>query len=209
MRYLYLHGFASSPASKKAGYFRGRFQECRVELEVPDLADGDFENLTITSQLHVVRRAAGADPVCLLGSSLGGYLAALYAARHSEVQRIVLIAPAFDFAARWRERLGDAVMKGWKESGWLPIYHYGAEAQRRVGYGLYGDSLDYEPFPDVRQPVLVLHGRLDDVVPVELSGEFAAGRSQAEFRTYEDGHELAAVMAEMWNEIRRFLRLQR
>lgn len=208
MRYLYLHGFASSPASKKAGYFRGRFQECGLELEVPDLA-GDFENLTITGQLEVFSRVAGADPVCLLGSSLGGYLAALYAARHSEVQRIVLMAPAFDFTARWRGWLGEAVMQEWKESGSLPIYHYGVEAQRRVGYGLFVDSLAFEPFPDARQPALLLHGLLDDVVPVDLSRQFAAGRSQAELCTYRDGHDLAAVMAEMWHEIRRFLRLQR
>ena len=38
-RIVYLHGFASSPASKKAAFFRDRFREVGVEIEIPDLAD--------------------------------------------------------------------------------------------------------------------------------------------------------------------------
>jgi len=53
-RIIYLHGFASGPGSKKARYFTERLAECGVALEVPDLAEEDFENLTITGQLQVV-----------------------------------------------------------------------------------------------------------------------------------------------------------
>jgi predicted esterase YcpF (UPF0227 family) len=67
MRTLYLHGFASGPASSKAAFFRDRIPS----LEVPDLAAGDFEHLTVTSQLDVIERVAAGDPVSLIGSSLG------------------------------------------------------------------------------------------------------------------------------------------
>ena len=103
-RLLYLHGFASGPASKKARIFRDRFADAGIQLNVPDLAAGDFENLTITAQLGVVEREAGGGPVRLIGSSMGGYLAALYASRHPETERMVLLAPAFDFVRRWQER---------------------------------------------------------------------------------------------------------
>ena len=76
-------------------------------IEIPDLAEGDFDQFcTISGQLRVIERVANEDPVWLIGSSLGGYLAALYAARHPEAERTHADRPAFDFIARWRERLG-------------------------------------------------------------------------------------------------------
>ena len=56
---------------------------------------------------------------------MGGYLAALYAARHPEVDKVVLMAPAFCFRRRWRETLGDAKMEEWRGSGALDVFHYG------------------------------------------------------------------------------------
>ena len=90
MRTLYLHGFASGPASKKATFFRRRIPS----LEIPDLSAGDFEHLSITRQMVVIDELAAGGPVALVGSSMGGYLAALYAAGHPEVARLVLLAPA-------------------------------------------------------------------------------------------------------------------
>ena len=124
-RVLYLHGFASSPASTKAGFFRERFRDEGVEIEIPDLAAGDFEHLTITGQLEIVTKAARGEPVTLIGSSLGGYLAALYAARHAEVEKVVMMAPAFCFAKRWVERMGPEAVAEWKRMGWVEVFHYG------------------------------------------------------------------------------------
>lgn len=83
--YVYLHGFASSSASSKAQYFKTRLAEHDIALEIPELDGGDFERVTLSGQLRVVERLVGGCPVVLLGSSMGGYLAALYAARHPEV----------------------------------------------------------------------------------------------------------------------------
>src|SRR5437899_8000134 len=94
---VYLHGFASGPQSSKAQFFRRKFAERGVTLRIPQLDEGDFEGLTISGQLGVIERAAAAAPVSLIGSSLGGYLGALYAARHPEVEWLVLLAPAFQF----------------------------------------------------------------------------------------------------------------
>ena len=87
MRLIYLHGFASGPMSNKAQFFRRRFEEIGVEMQIPDLSEGNFETLTISGQLRVIERIAGGADVRLIGSSMGGYLAALYAARHPEVSR--------------------------------------------------------------------------------------------------------------------------
>jgi predicted esterase YcpF (UPF0227 family) len=100
-RFVYLHGFASSPSSRKAQFFEERFRELGIGLEIPELAEGNFQNLTLSAQLKVVERVCGDSTVSLIGSSMGGYLAALYAARHAEVIKLVLLAPAFSFASRW------------------------------------------------------------------------------------------------------------
>ncbi len=105
LRVLYLHGFASSPGSRKASFFAERLARLGFEVDVPDLAEGDFKGLTISGQLRAVERLARNERMILIGSSLGGYVASLYAARHPEVQSLILLAPAFRFFELWRSEL--------------------------------------------------------------------------------------------------------
>src|SRR5579872_1082450 len=106
MRFIYLHGFASGPRSRKAQSFREALANRNIDLEIPDLAEGDFEHLTISRQLEVIGKTLDGSACRLVGSSMGGYLASLYAAAHPEVERLVLLAPAFGFAKRWSEMEG-------------------------------------------------------------------------------------------------------
>lgn len=62
MRFIYLHGFASSPRSTKAAFFSERLTRLGHAVDVPDLEQGDFEGLTITRQLAVVRREIARAP---------------------------------------------------------------------------------------------------------------------------------------------------
>ena len=200
---VYLHGFASGPSSKKARFFGERFAARNIRFTVPDLASGDFSHLTLSGQLRVIKAAAAAaaGPVCLMGSSMGGYLAALHAAAHpGEVEKLVLLAPAFDFAARWRERLSPAEFAAWERTGALSVFHYSEGRSAEVGFALYTDALQYEPFPAVTGPTLVFHGRRDNVVPPELSERFAAGKPHARVRLFDSDHELVDVTEEMWEE---------
>lgn len=202
---VYLHGFASGPGSSKARFFAGRLRDSGREVEVPDLARGDFEHLTITGQLEEVARAAAGKPCVLMGSSLGGYLAALYAARHPEVTRVILMAPAFGFARRWSEALGPEKAAEWRRTGWLEVFHYADQAPRRVSHALLEDGEGYEDYPDVRQPALVFHGRRDPVVPAAYSEEFAAPRPNVRVVALDSGHELTDVLEPMWERVREFL----
>jgi pimeloyl-ACP methyl ester carboxylesterase len=204
VRYIYLHGFASGPSSSKAAVFRQAFQKQGLDLRVPDLAAGDFENLTITGQLEVVRRECAGGPARLIGSSLGGYVAALYAARHAEVDRLVLLAPAFGFLERWPERLGREQYERWKASGYMETYHYGEQRLRRLSFRLCQDAQLYERHPDVRQPTLIVHGLNDDIVPIASSREFAARRN-VDLHAVDSDHELMNVIDDICREALRFL----
>jgi len=198
MRTIYLHGFASGPSSKKAAFFRQRLPE----MELPDLAQGDFEHLTITGQLQFIERLAGGQPVALIGSSLGGYLAALYAARHPEVEKLVLLAPAFGFARRWAE-MEDTT--AWRRTGYKDVYHYGQSRTVRLSYQLMEDAMQYEDFPSFTQPALVFHGTLDDVVPAKFSQEFAATHSNVRLHLLQSDHELLDALDEIWRKTEPFL----
>ena len=198
MRVLYFHGFASGPQSKKAGFFRERIPW----LEVPDLTAGDFEHLTIGGQLDVIEDLAAGEPVSLIGSSMGGYLAALYAARHPEVAKLVLMAPAFGFAKRWPESVE---MKAWRKDGFLDVYHYGEKRNRKLSYGLIEDALQYEEFPDFGQPGKIFHGLQDSTVSPELSRAFAAAHPNVQLYLLDSDHELLNVLDAIWQATGPFL----
>jgi len=210
-RILYLHGFASGPSSTKARYFRARWEALGASVEVPDLAAGEFERLTLSRQLAIVDALAQrhrARPLALAGSSMGGYLAALYAARHPDVARLVLLAPAFAFARRWPERLGPAAMERWRATGTMEVFHYAQNGPRPISYSLMEDAAAYEDFPDFRQPALIFHGAHDDVVPAELSRTFAASHPNATLEIVDSGHDLINVLDGIAPKIDRFLSSQ-
>jgi hypothetical protein len=204
-RILYLHGFASSPASSKARFFAQYLRDRGATVDIPDLAAGDFENLTLTSQLDLIERAAAGKPISLIGSSMGGYLAALYAQRHPEVDRLVLLAPAFCFARRWAERLGEKAVGEWRENGTMDVFHYGDNRTRKLAYTLLEDARQFPDYPDVCQPALVFHGEHDDVVPPQFSVEFAAGHPNASLEILDSGHELINVLDYMAPKVGEFL----
>ena len=106
--FIYLHGFASSPQSRKAVFFSERLRQLGHTVLVPDLEEGDFQGLTITRQLTAVRRvlATLTGPCSLIGSSMGGYVAALAAQQEPRIERLVLMAPAMDMRPRWAVRYG-------------------------------------------------------------------------------------------------------
>jgi len=199
MSFVYLHGFASSPQSSKAQFFARKFQERGRTLEIPVLDGGDFPGLTITGQLRVVEKAVGDGPAVLFGSSLGGYLAALFASRHPErVTQLVLMAPAFQFPSRWRARFSPAELDSWKLQGTLPVFHYGYKREVDLGYQIVEDASQYEEEPEFSQPALVFHGVQDTVVPAQVSVEYARRHPNVKVQLFESGHELTDVLEDMW-----------
>jgi len=218
LRVLYLHGFASGPRSRKATFFLQNFQALGIPFEVPDLAAGNFERLTVTGQLSLIekilatgsraRDATGTracDRTVLMGSSLGGYLAALVAAHHPEVARLVLLAPAFHFHELWTRELGPERLELWRKSGSLSTFHYGEGRDMPIGYQLLEDAGRYEPAPAFRQPALIFHGTEDRVVPVQYSAEFAQVHPNVRLVRLQSGHELTDVLDEIWQQTKDFL----
>lgn len=205
LRIVYLHGFASSPGSMKASFFRSRLRELGLEMQVPDLAP-DFRGVTITSQLKIAEPLVERGPVVILGSSLGGYLATLLAERHPEtVAGLVLFAPAFGFAERWQQRLGDDAMARWRSEGTLRVYHYGKGREEPLSVKLLDDAATYAPQPDPLCPTLAFAGSRDESVPLDAVASFAHARAGRELVVLDAGHEMTEVLDSMWHLTHGFL----
>ncbi len=190
--FLYLHGFASGPRSRKALSFEKALSSSGIPVSIPRLDEGDFAHLTLSRQVVLLENILNGAPCCLIGSSLGGYLASLYAARHPEVLRVVLLAPAFDFASRWQQQWPDLPSGG--KAAEVEVFHYADGVTRPISYGLIEDALQYPAFPDFRQPAMIFHGQADDVVPVALARTFAASHPNAKLVELDSDHELTDVL---------------
>ncbi|MCU1295069.1 MAG: hypothetical protein JWP08_3919 [Bryobacterales bacterium] len=205
LRVLYLHGFASGPTSRKATFFAAKLRALGFPVDIPDLAEDNFRNLTLTGQLRVIERLANNEPVILIGSSMGGYLASLYAAEHPEVDRLILLAPAFAFHELWVSKMSDPELTRWRQNGSVDVFHYGAGREMPLGYGMLKDASQYEPFPAFTQPALIFHGEADTSVPVQYSVNFINLHPNANLVRLPSGHELTDVLDRIWQDSQAFL----
>jgi uncharacterized protein len=208
--FIYLHGFASSPRSRKAVFFSERLRQLGHTVLVPDLEEGDFQGLTITRQLTVVRRSLDtlSGPCTLIGSSMGGYIAALAAHEEPRVERLLLMAPAMDMRARWVVRYGADKLAYWKAKGAAPTYHHAYGEERLIGYGLYEDMAHHDSNPPVHVPTLAFMGRRDSVVEPEAVERWAAAQAVVQLRWLDSDHELIDQLETMWTDSVAFLTAQ-
>jgi pimeloyl-ACP methyl ester carboxylesterase len=162
----------------------------------------------MTAQLGVVDRVIRAHrPSMVIGSSLGGYLAALYGARHPDLAPVVvMLAPAFDFVRQWTRKLGPEALRKWRQTGKLSVYHHGQQRMENLGYEFYTDAIRYEAWPKLRQPALIFHGQYDDVVYPSSSVQYVWSNMSAEMELVESGHELTDVLDEIWPKMLQFYR---
>lgn len=175
-KYLYLHGFASGKESGKGLLLKNFFEEQggNVELQLPDLNIPSFEQLSVTQIVkHLKNEILGSTHrYRLIGSSLGGLIAATLAAeleKSSKIHSLILLCPALDASNRWKAKMTDDELHQWQLQGSKKFYHFGTKSEQHLHYGFYEDLVKYEPYPLVHVLLTIVHGINDDVVPVNNS----------------------------------------
>jgi uncharacterized protein len=208
--YLYLHGWASSPDSHKARFFREKFAEKNLICHAPDLNQADFYHLTLSRQIKQAAEYLNPNTEnTVIGSSLGGLTALWLAAQYPAVTRLILLAPALQFFSRCQQLIGAEQMRIWQEKGELPIYHYAYERLERLSYEFITDMANYGDDELTRViPTLILHGIQDEVVPIAHSQAFAATRPWVQCRALDSDHGLNNVHEELWEKITAFCELE-
>jgi len=208
---FYLHGFVSSPQSTKVQYFKRVLTERGTDMQCPDFNEPDFRTMTMTRMLGQLQaQLAEVDrPVALIGSSLGGTLAILAAARcASAVERLVLLAPAVMFGDPEHHLLSREEIEVWKLRGEYEFVHYGYGDTRPLSYAFYEDSLKYDAFGTLfAQPALIFQGTRDSLVDPKDVERFAAARPNVRLSLLDDDHQLLASLPRIWDDVAPFLGL--
>lgn len=207
----YLHGFASSPESTKARFFAERLAERGVTLVTPDLNAPDFTTMTMSRMLEQLTDAVShsGGRATLIGSSLGAALAILAAGRmKTDVERLVLMAPAVMLAKPGRSLVSPDEIAQWKRDGARAFFHYGFNEERLLNYEFYVDSLRHDVYEvEFAQPALIFQGRQDAVVDYESVEAFASTRDNVRLVSLDDDHQLTASLPLIWRETEAFLEI--
>lgn len=216
---VYLHGFLSSGVSTKARFFSERFRgHSTVHFGAIDFnpTPRDFATMTVTGQINRLRQylldrdlvcpdvpEEHRPPVCLIGSSFGGWVALHYAHFFGGVGRLLLLAPAL---VGLTEILSDEERERWKAAGAAPVHHPAFDREIPVRYDLHRDSLQYlEPVPPAA-PTLIIHGRNDEEVPIRHSSGYAEAYPDAvQLVEMTAGHDLNDHLDLIWGLAESFL----
>lgn len=210
--YIYLHGFASGPSSAKAEFFCKKFQQLHIPLNVPDFNQNDFAHLTLSRQLAQMQKIFEefdpAIPVTVIGSSFGGLTAAYLAEYYPQVEKLVLLAPAFNFLEYWLPVLGAEKLQQWQREGNLLVYHYTAKKQMLLNYGFIEDMHNHDESILRREiPTLILHGVEDTTIPAVISQQYTSLRPWVKLIELSDDHSLHNSLEYIWRMIEDFCQL--
>lgn len=211
LNFLYLHGFASSPQSRKARFFKEKIELNGWHCSVPDLNVPSFEELSLAAQIdlssELISQLNG-KPFVLIGSSMGGLLAALLEqslrakGSRANLKAIILLAPGFGITKRWPQIIGQEGMDNWKRTGFRPFFHYCANQELPLHFAFATDLEHYQTDnfkTDI--PTIVFHGIDDQTVPIEHARQFAQLNQSSklvQLVELNDGHELANSLDTIW-----------
>lgn len=223
MRHIfYVHGFASSPQSTKAALLAERLRPFGVPLLCPDFNEPDFSTLTASrmiAQLEAAMATLPPGPIALIGSSMGGFVSFHAAVRQARrrarlerlthpIDRLVLLAPAFEFG---RSSFGSLDAEGiarWKATDRLDVFHYGDQKVLPLRFALFEDAQGYDSFAEPA-PVatIIFQGSRDEAVDPTMVARFSRARPAVTLRAVDDDHLLMDNIDLIWREAATFLGL--
>ena len=176
------HGMESNKESEKIVALSRRLSEggmlaLRFDFTGSGESEGKFEEITYSGEVDDLRAAFNfilkyqPKKISILGSSMGGTVALLFAAEEKGVDALVTIAAPLH-PERFAERILTAEQaRQWRAAGFI-VYH-----GQRINVTLL-DDLEKINVPAAARkiycPTLVIHGDQDDTVPVEEAHELYA-----------------------------------
>jgi pimeloyl-ACP methyl ester carboxylesterase len=205
--YVYLHGLGSVRAGEKSASLMAHAARqgrgcLRFDMRGHGESSGKLGRTLVSDLIaDAIAVLQQTGPAIVIGSSLGGLVAAFAAAARPELTRcLVLLAPAFGLLPNLSQRL-DPMGRMWTREG----------QGFRVEPPVLADAaaLDERALPKrLTMPTLVVHGTADDVVPYRQSERFHAALAAhtKDLWLVPDGdHRLNAVAAAIWPRADRLL----
>jgi hypothetical protein len=165
-----------------------------VPLTVPDLEAGDFKHLTISRQLQVIEKTLNSSPgttFALIGSSMGGYLAALTAQIRPDVKAAYLMCPGFNFIKRWRSAALSGEIHKEGETELIRVFNYRYNKTMELDLGIFKDAEKWEGIKyDKPVPTRIVHGINDETVDIAESRNFTQNHPWATLEELNSDHGL-------------------
>ena len=142
-------------------------------------SEGRFTDYTlsdwITDARAVIELIKSGPPITIVGNSLGGWIAWMMAQECSAVEKLILIAPAFDgMGVRAREISADR-RKRWHDTGWMPWDDDPVHKDWTLSWKWVEESEAYwlRRFDQVRLvKTILLHGLQDRAIHPRISWQF-------------------------------------
>jgi predicted esterase YcpF (UPF0227 family) len=173
----YIHGYLSSPDGTKGNLFEKTLNAKPIQYRTCEP-----EDLVIADCLQSIYEIIKDDPaVTLIGSSLGGFLAAETAVHHDQVKKLILLNPAVIPPDVDVSRISDMPQR------------------------ILQDMQDPELFTKKMQAQsLVIIGTEDEVVPNRWGIDFSKVQ-ESHVRFVHDDHQLSTYLTKLPNMISEFL----
>ncbi len=165
----YIHGYLSSPNSTKGVLFKEKLNAKAIKYR-----DCEPEDLVISDCLALIKKEIEKDEnAILIGSSLGGFLAAKTALENPNVKQIILLNPAIIPPS-------------------VDITKIQGMPQR-----ILSDIKDTSLFREkISSSIFILVGIEDDLIPISWPIEFALSQ-EATVRFFNDDHSFTNNMKQL------------
>ena len=180
------HGFSTS----KNGRTYVRLQEILNKHEISTFrfdffghgeSGGNLEDITTSEAVDDILNAIsfikeqGYSRIALFGSSFGGMSSTITASKSDDLFVLALKSPVSDYEEVEIRRIGQEGIRRWKERGYIEFETF--ERRRlRLKYSFFDDLKNnnaYEAAKRIKIPTLIVHGKEDEVVPIEQSKKTA------------------------------------
>ena len=186
MRVLFAHGLWSAPGGSKPSYMK---EVLGWDVVCPDMRRNGW---SVSSQALTVRQELESSESfdILIGSSFGALAIANAIEGYEGDSRLALLAPAFGVYDTLASQIGDQAMEMWREDGVRSFIPPDWEEEVLLPWSFMEDALACG-WPVLQHRTVILHGRGDDVVPVENSYKASRESEVTDLVEVDDGHRLA------------------
>jgi len=181
---LFITGFLSKRWGNKSKALAQWCQEkgwgfCCYDVRGFGDSEGSFTDYTLSDWMAdarlVLETLRGGPPITIVGNSLGGWIAWLLAQEYQEIERLVLIAPAFNMMGVRAQSVSAERCHEWHTAGWMPWDDEPAHRDFPLAWKWVEESEAYwsKNFDRLR-PVktTILHGLQDTVILPKGSSQF-------------------------------------
>lgn len=181
---LFITGFLSKRWGNKSKALAQWCEEkgwgfCCYDVRGFGESEGSFTDYTLSDWIAdarlVLNMLQDGPPITIVGNSFGGWIAWMMAQEYSAVEKLILIAPAFDaIGVRAREISADR-RKRWHDTGWMPWDDDPVHKDWPLSWKWVEESDAYwKTSFDRLRPVktTILHGLQDTVILPSGSSEF-------------------------------------